>query len=297
MKAKIDGLIQLTRTKEYSYFVLVTSFVGIAAADGQFGVGFVLVLAANWLMAGFAFMLNDVQDAPYDAFNQGETRRNPVSAGLISTSDAKIATYLTALVALIFYAVLGWKVLLCGLFSLGVGILYSHRSMRVKTVALLDMASHCWLLAGLFMMSGYFAFQSQWSQELLFPFLMVVCLSLYGELSNELRHLQSQPLYTNRYTLVFLGERVTHILMILLLTVGSISGVLTLFFQKLIPLWVIVLIVILVGILVLPAFLKMSRSQSVLEMQMSFYKPLEKAAALALLVYYLAPIVINLFTH
>ncbi|MFZ3071343.1 MAG: UbiA family prenyltransferase [Anaerolineaceae bacterium] len=300
MKSKLTGFIQLTRFKEYVYFVVATTLYGIAAAGGQFNGRFVIVLVANWLSVGFTFMLNDIEDAPYDAMIENKANRNPIASGLISTNAGRQAAFLVGLVSLILYALLGWKVLIFGLLTLAVGCLYSYRGFRIQTISLLDLASHAWLLAGPLTLTSYYTFAGHSTQKMLFPFLFVICTSLYGELSNEYRTLENDHPAKDHPTILSLGVKATHILIIVLLTVGIISGGITFFIQRIIPLWVLASLMVFFAILILPSIIKLSHSQSPLELHPlhpPFYKPLEKAAAIALLMYYLAPIFLRLFNY
>jgi 4-hydroxybenzoate polyprenyltransferase len=60
----MNALIRLTRYKEYIFFVMVTTFLGAIVGKGFFGWKLVGVLTANLLAVAFAFMINDVEDAP-----------------------------------------------------------------------------------------------------------------------------------------------------------------------------------------------------------------------------------------
>ena len=86
MKRQLGGVLRLTRFQEYTSFVTVTTLLGAAVAHGSFGWPLIRVLAANWLAVGFAFMINDVEDAPDDALSPAKAGRNPVSAGDLSVA-------------------------------------------------------------------------------------------------------------------------------------------------------------------------------------------------------------------
>lgn len=296
MDQKIKGYLKLTRFNEYVYFVIVTTLLGVAAARGEFNLRFVLVLIANLLSVGFAFMINDVEDAPDDALNEEKINRNPVSAGMLSVREAKTASFLVMLVSAAFYIILGGKAMLYGLFSLVLGVLYSYHGVRLKSIAFLDLLSHCWLLAGLQTLTGYYTFTDEFTQTLLFPLLFVICVSLYGQLFNEIRDFDGDKRTTMRHTAIVLGEKRAHFVMLAVLALGAICGVITFFFLKIIPLWVIMLMVVLALIMGLPALLKIRSGVSSMEIQTPLHKPLERAAAIALLVGYLAPVLMSLFS-
>ena len=91
MSDKLRGVIKLTRFKEYIWFVIVTTLIGAATAGGEFGWALIGALIANELSVGFAFMINDVEDADDDALNPAKINRNPVSAGILTKREANIA--------------------------------------------------------------------------------------------------------------------------------------------------------------------------------------------------------------
>jgi 4-hydroxybenzoate polyprenyltransferase len=71
-----EGLIRLSRYKDYAASVAVTTGLGAAAGGATFSWQLVLVLIANWLAVAYAFMINDVEDAPDDALNPEKINRN-----------------------------------------------------------------------------------------------------------------------------------------------------------------------------------------------------------------------------
>lgn len=295
MNDKYRGYLKLTRFNEYVYFVLITTLLGVATAGGQAGWRMLLVLVANWLTVGFAFMINDVEDAPDDALNPEKVQRNPVSAGLLTPTQARVISFIVAFLALACFALLGWKVFVYGAISLFLGLVYSYHGIRLKKIAILDLASHCWLLAGLQFLTGYYAFARLGTPRMIFPLAFVLCVSLYGELFNELRDLEGDRKAGLRHTAIMLGEKWAHLLMLVILGIGVLCGVITFFFLELFPLWVIILMALLVFIQVLPILLKFRGGQTSMEIQTPMQKPLEKAAALALLVHFLMPVLLSLF--
>ncbi len=52
----LKGLLQLTRYREYVLFVCVTTLMGAKLGGGDFDLRLLMVLAANILVVGFAFM-------------------------------------------------------------------------------------------------------------------------------------------------------------------------------------------------------------------------------------------------
>jgi len=289
LKKTLKGLAKLTRFDEYIYFVIITTLLGVAAAKGTFDWRFFVLLPANWLAVGFAFMINDVEDAPDDALSNKKINRNPVAAGLITPRTAKISTFLVALISAILFAFLGLWPFIFGLVSLILGFLYSYRGVRLKTMALFDILSHCLMLAGLQFLTGYFSFENTLNQYWFWPFTFVMAISVYGELFNEIRDIENDRAAQLRHTAIILGDRAAHILMVIVLVIGAFSGVVSLTMINLIPGWVLLLMAVLSALFVLPPLFRIKQGDTSIAIQGSFQKPLERAAASALILQYLIP--------
>ena len=283
MKLKMNALVRLSRYREYLFFVMVTTLLGAISSYAAPGWRLVGVILANWLAVAFAFMINDVEDAPEDALNPAKVRRNPVSAAHLSPKAARLASFSVALLSASVYALLGFWPFIMGLCCLVIGFLYSWRSVRLKTIPFVDMLSHCFMLAGLQFLAAFFTFEPTGSTRWIFPFITILAISLYGELFNELRDLDEDVKAGLTHTASLLGARVTHWVMMFLLAVGIGSAFVTVFVIRLFPWWVLQFMVILAVILAVPALLRARRHRSLLELQGSFQKPLEIATALALM--------------
>lgn len=285
----LKGLAKLTRFDEYIYFVIITTLLGVAAAEANFDWRFLVLLPANWLAVGFAFMINDIEDAPDDALSNKKIHRNPVAAGLISPKTARISTFLVAMLSAGLFAMLGFWPFIFGLASLILGFLYSYRGVRLKTIALFDILSHCLMLAGLQFLTGYFSFENTLTKNWFWPFTFVIAISIYGELYNEIRDIENDRAAQLRHTAITLGDRAAHVLMVISLVIGGFSGAVSLFMINLIPGWVLLLMAVLSAIFVLPQLIKIKQGDTHMAIQGSLQKPLERAAALALIFQYLIP--------
>ena len=289
MKRSLDGLLKLTRFDEYVFFVIVTTLLGVASAGGNVDWRFLVVLLANWTAVGFAFMINDIEDAPDDALSSSKINRNPVSAGLITPKTARIWTFIVGVISAALFALLGTWPFIFGLLSLILGYLYSYRGVRLKTIAFLDVLSHCLMLAGLQFLTGYFTYSTTLVRNWLWPFLFVVCISVYGELYNEIRDFEGDQAAQLRHTAIVLGSRTSHVLMLAILVLGIFSGIVSFLVIDLIPFWVFIIMAVLALLLLLPQVLKLRRGDSSIEIQNAFQKPFERAAALALLFQFIVP--------
>ena len=155
MKKTLKGLIKLTRFNEYVYFVVITTFLGVSAANGSSDWRLLILLPANWLAVGFAFMINDIEDAPDDALSIKKINRNPISSGLITPKTARILTFSVSILSAVLFSFLGLWPFLFGLISLLLSYLYSYRGVRLKTIAFFDILAHSLMLAGLQYLCGY----------------------------------------------------------------------------------------------------------------------------------------------
>jgi 4-hydroxybenzoate polyprenyltransferase len=290
VKRTIFGLIRLARYKEYTFFVTVTTLLGVAAAGGQFGWKFLGVWAANWLAVAFAFMINDVEDADDDALNPEKVHRNPVSAGDLNHHTATWASLGVAAASAALYLMLGFWPAILGLVSLALGYLYSWRVIRFKNMPFIDLLSHCMMLAGLQFLPGMLAFSTHEAAfDWIFPFVFIVSISLYGELFNELRDLDGDLAAGLNHTASKLGYKPTYWIMMSLLSIGVVCGGITFFVLNIIPTWVVITLLALAAIFVIRPAIKARRHRTGLAMQQSFQKPLEAAAALALLAQFVYP--------
>lgn len=289
MKQKIDGFIRLVRFKEYLFFVTITTLMGAAAGYGTFGWRLMGVLFANLLAVAFAFMINDVEDAPDDALNPAKILRNPVSAKHISRKEALYATWLTGGLSALMFSLLGFWSFITGMITLVIGFLYSWRKPRLKNLPFIDMLSHCMMLAGLQYLAAYLAFQPAPFIRWFFPMMMVVCISLYGELFNEMRDYDHDLKAGLKHTAALLGFKATYWLMMSSLFVGISSMVITFFVVKLVPGWVLILMGILALLLIIAPLVNAWRQKGFLQLQESLQKPFEIAASFALLIQFVFP--------
>ena len=284
MSDKVRGVIKLTRFNEYVWFVIVTTLIGAATAQGTFGWALIGALVANQLSVAFAFMINDVEDADDDALNPAKIKRNPVSAGLLTKREANIASYATALIAAIIFALLSPAAFIVGVISLIVGWIYSWGPVRLKSKPIVDLLSHVMMLAGFQFLTGHFAFASQLGGPWFFPFLFLVSLSGYGELYNELRDYEGDVRAGLKHTAAVIGHGAATYLMNGLLIAGVIGAVYTIFVMQLVPWWVIAVIAGVFAVLFLRPMLAARRAgtHGSVEAQAPFQVPIQIAAAVAL---------------
>jgi len=289
MKKTIKGLIKLTRFNEYVYFVMITTILGVAAADGSLDWRLLVLLLANLLAVGFTFMINDIEDAPDDALSLNKIKRNPVSAGLITPKSARIATLIVGIISGGLFFLLGLWPFILGILTLILGYLYSYRGVRLKTIAFFDIFSHCLMLAGLQFLCGYFTYTTRLTQHWFWPFTFVMAISVYGELYNEIRDIEGDREAKLRHTAIILGSRVSHTLMLIILVLGIFSGIVSFLVIDLIPFWVFIVMSVLAVLFIIPPVIKIRRGDNSMTIQGALQKPLERAASIALLLQFVLP--------
>jgi len=283
------GLVRLARYKEFVSFVVVTTLLGAAVGSGTFGWQLITVLLANWMAVGFAFMINDVEDAPDDALNPAKVKRNPVSAGDLSPRVGQAASFGVAILAAALYALLGAWPFVIGATCLVIGYVYSWRRIRLKSIPIADLISHGLMLAGLQFLAAYFTFGPGPAWRWIFPLAFLVAISLYGQLFNELRDFESDVQAGVTHTARLIGRRAAHILMMTLFAIGVLSALITIFVVRLIPIWVLSVAAALAAILLIRPLLKVRRYRTSVEWQQPLQKPLEYAAAIAFSIWFIGP--------
>lgn len=287
MLKQLKGLLRLTRYRDFLAFATIDTLLGAIAAEAPLSWKLILVLLANLLAVCFAFMINDVEDAEDDALNPHKVNRNPVSSKDITARSGYLASFGVAAFSAIAYAFLGWVPFIIGIISLLTGFFYSWRPVRFKNMFLFDMVSHCLMLAGFQYLPAFYAFQSQMTVKGFVPFVFLICFSLYGELFNELRDLEHDLQAGLRHTAATLGYQATYRLMIIIALLGVVCGVISLFFIKLLPFWLLAILGALVILFFIPPMLKIREKKTPLELQHAFQEPIEHAAVIGFILYFI----------
>jgi 4-hydroxybenzoate polyprenyltransferase len=280
-KQQLTGIVSLTRHKEYVVFVIVTTLLGARVSGAEIDWRLLLVLVANWLAVGFSFMINDVEDAPDDALNPAKVNRNPISAGRISPRVGYAASSVVAALAALAYFFLGPIPFWLGMACLAIGLVYSWRLIRLKSMPVVDLISHGLLLAGLQFLCGYFTFARNGGGEWIAPFVFVVSVSLYGELFNEVRDLEGDLKAGVTHTAALIGERAAHVLMYALLAGAGVSFVYSIA-AGLIPLWVLAVMFALGAVILARPILRMKRG-SAMDLTGPLHEPIQVVGALTMI--------------
>jgi 4-hydroxybenzoate polyprenyltransferase len=216
LATRARGLVRLTRWKEYVPFVIPVTLLGVNLALSRTGgapdLRFLAVLLANNLAVAYAFMVNDIEDAPDDARDPARAARNPVTCGEISPTTGWLCAAMVAVLTLLLYAACGARPLAVGLLTLILAHLYSWKPMRLKAWPALDVISHSLMLSALLALSGYMTYHPEPGAAWLLV-LAAFLGSAYGQLYNQLRDYAMDKAAGLHNTAVVAGERATRWLM------------------------------------------------------------------------------------
>jgi 4-hydroxybenzoate polyprenyltransferase len=253
MNVKVRGLIRLTRWSEYLTWVVPLSAFGsilaLRATGGLPDWRLPLAIVANFLVVAYAFMINDIVDAPDDAREEHRKARNPVSCGEISPAEGWIASLLVAGITLGAFALLGQAAFITGAVTLVISHLYSWKPIRLKALPVLDVISHVLMLSTLLFVAGYVSYDpnilSVW------PVVLAMTLvSVYGQLYNQLRDYEMDKAAKLNNTSIVIGAGASKILMYAAL-VGAGAALIYAVVAGIIPLWVVAVPILLSPLLVL----------------------------------------------
>lgn len=203
------GLIRLTRWREYVSFVIPLTVLGALLAarpnDMLLDWRLIAVTLANILAVAYAFMINDIEDAPDDARDPDRAARNPITMGEVGARTGYAACRLIAAVTLILYALGGLSVFFIGIGTLLLSHLYSWRPVRLKAWPVTDIVSHSLMLSGLLLLAGYFIYH-QAPGIVWFVAAAATLFSVYGQLYNQLRDYEMDKAAGLHNTAIMLGQ-------------------------------------------------------------------------------------------
>lgn len=245
-ESKIAAVIRLTRWREHVPFTAPLTVVGalLAVEPLSLPVDWRLfsVLTANLLAMSFAFMLNDIEDAPDDALDANKKSHNVISSGLLHRREGLIITWATFIVSFMLYAASGTLALLLGALTLALSYLYSAHPFRFKARPFTDVISHALMLSGLLIATGYFTYGHEPG-----PVWLVIAaaalFSAYGQFYNQVADYTVDKQAGLKNTAVLLGKRGTAILSYLSIAIALIcmAAAMT---QALFPHWLGTILVI-----------------------------------------------------
>lgn len=213
---KVKAIIGLTRWREHVPYTIPLVIMGALIALELNNLAFTWrifpVLIANILAMSFAFMINDVEDAPDDARDPRKKAHNVISSGILSYAEGVALSAITFGLALALYALGGWKTFGTGGLTLVLCYLYSAHPFRLKARPIVDVLSHATMLAGLLMLSGYMIYDA-YPDQAWFIIIAVTLGSAYGQFYNQIDDFSLDKKAGLKNTAMLLGKRLTQLLM------------------------------------------------------------------------------------
>lgn len=250
LRQQIRGLIRLTRWKEFVPFVLPVTLCGalLAARPNEVLLDWrvIFVGIANILAVAYAFMINDIEDAPDDARDPDRAARNPITMGEIGVRFGYTACRLVAAVTLIAYALCGLEVFMIGVLTLLLSHLYSWRPVRLKAYPITDILSHSLMLSGLLLLAGYYVYDNQ-PGIVWFIAIGASLISAYGQLYNQLRDYDMDKAAGLHNTAILIGEQNTKYAMYAAIGLGVLCFLIAIF-NGVFPLWLGAVLAVSVGL-------------------------------------------------
>lgn len=221
--AKLNAIKKLSRWRQHVPYTLPLVIAGalMASQHGDVLIDWrvVTVTVANVLAMTFAFMINDVVDAPDDARDPVKTASNVISQGILTVREGNVLSGGIFLLSAILFFTGGWLSFLAGLSTLVLSFLYSAPPARLKARPIVDVISHVLMLSALLMLSGYLIYDSDLGSAW-WVMLAVTFASAYGQFYNQVDDFETDKLAGLKNTAMLLGKRNTQIAM-------SLSALLT----------------------------------------------------------------------
>ena len=212
---KLAALLRLTRWREHVPFTIPLTILGgllaVEPAADAIDWRMLAVVAANILAMSFAFMINDIEDAPDDALEPAKKAHNVISSGLLSRREGQAYTAFAAMLSFLLFAAAGALTLLLGAITLVLCYLYSAHPFRFKARPLTDVISHALMLSGLLAATGFFAYGREPGAAWL-VIAAAVLFSAYGQFYNQAADFDLDQQAGLNNTAGLLGKRLTSML-------------------------------------------------------------------------------------
>lgn len=232
---KLLAVKKLSRWRQHvSYtipLVIVGALLAVSQSDASLDWRLLTVTVANILAMVFAFMINDVVDAPDDALNLVKTKSNVISQGLLTYQEGYfLAGGFFLLSAILFYFG-GWLSFFVGLGTLLLSYAYSTPPLRLKARPIVDVLSHILMLSGLLILSAYLVYDAS-PNGAWWVIIGVTMASAYGQFYNQFDDFETDKQAELKNTAMLIGKRNTFfamtgsaILTVVSFVIAIISGV------------------------------------------------------------------------
>lgn len=215
----IDVSLKFVRLRDYFIQLSFSVLLVIAYSPSSFAsLKFFMVYSSVLLLTAFTFAFNDLMDAPDDLLDPNKRSRNVICNGRLNRHAGWILCLSLPPIGILLGFLSGFTVGLSSLLLTSCSLLYSWRTIRLKSVPLLDLLTHSICVGlGQFLMfiSAFHGVDRSITPGMLFVGLG----SMASDVSQELRDFNVDRISGVSNTVQQLGyTRSRHLLLILVLT-------------------------------------------------------------------------------
>jgi 4-hydroxybenzoate polyprenyltransferase len=249
---KLNAILKLSRWRQHVPYTLPAVLSGglLAAQFNEVSLDgrLLMVTIANVLAMSFAFMINDVVDAPDDA-KDPHKHSNAIAAGILSIREGNFIAGLTFALAAFFFFFGGWYSFGVGMLTLILSYLYSAPPFRLKARPVVDLLSHVLMLSGFLMLSSYVIYDPI-PEQAWFMVIAITFASAYGQFYNQVEDFEADRAAGLQNTASFLGKGGTKIALYASAAIGVASFCAAVWVESF-PLWLAPIMLVTIFILAL----------------------------------------------
>jgi 4-hydroxybenzoate polyprenyltransferase len=166
-----------------------------------------------------------VEDAADDYLVLEKRKRNPISSGELTKKQGHLVGLSLLFIGLSLLLTISYLVFLVGFALISVGILYSWKPIRLKSIPIMDIISHVIGLGALQLSTTYLTFSS-FNLQFISLLIIVIPFSVAAEFFQELRDFEIDKKTKINNTIQKLGKINPQKLIIILSIIATLGGVL-----------------------------------------------------------------------
>jgi len=130
--------------------------------------------------------MNDVEDAEDDYYDSKKRKRNPIASGELTKKQGYLIGFSFLFIGLSLLLTISYLVFLVGFTLISVGIIYSWKPIRLKSIPIIDLFSHAIALGVLQFSITYLAFRP-FGLQFISCLMMIMPLSVAVSILQQLR--------------------------------------------------------------------------------------------------------------
>lgn len=179
-------LLRFTRINNYLHILmLIFPLIFLISPTNLFSYKTIAIFLANLFLTAFGYMFNDIEDAEDDYHDVEKRKRNPIASGEITKRQSYLFSFFLLSIGLFLLIFINPSVFFLGLIFAFVGISYSWKPLKLKSIPIIDLISHVISLGVLQFFITYLAFRRL--DLFVTPFLMIIIpFSMMNEIIHEL---------------------------------------------------------------------------------------------------------------